>query len=120
MFKLPRTKQRVFNKVVRHLLTQNKASVIGSVCRYRGHNGLMCAAGCLIPDENYYNSMENIKWRTLVQDGDVPSNHKDLILSLQDVHDIFGVEEWPEKLNEIAKKYNLDPSYVEKYRKDKS
>jgi hypothetical protein len=120
MFKLPRTKQRVFNKVVRHLLTQNKASVMGVVCRYRGRDGLMCAAGCLIPDENYDKSMESTSWVELIKNGEVPSNHKDLIYSLQRVHDMFGVEEWPEKLNEIAKKYNLDPSYVEKYRKDKS
>jgi len=80
----------------------------------------MCAAGCLIPDENYDKSIENKTWENLVSEGFAPSNHQELIRSLQIVHDVYGVERWPVKLKEIAKKYNLDPSYVDKYRKDKS
>ncbi len=63
--------QETFNKVVRHLLTQNKRSLDDSfltqaekndgaegACRYRGPNGLQCAIGCLIPEELYERKME--------------------------------------------------------------
>jgi hypothetical protein len=120
MFKLPRTKQRVFNKVVRHLLKQNERSAIGESCKYRGPNGVMCAAGCLIPDEYYCKSIESRTWTALVEDKVVPANHAEFIRSLQRTHDGIDPDRWPESLKELGLKYNLDVSCVEKHRKDKS
>lgn len=52
-------RQEVFDKVVNHLLTQNQKSIDeSSQCMYRGINGLMCAVGCLIPDEFYNKDLE--------------------------------------------------------------
>lgn len=52
-------KQEIFEKVCRHLATQNARSVGDSGdCAYRGENGTMCAVGCLISDECYNESLE--------------------------------------------------------------
>jgi hypothetical protein len=120
MFKLPRTKQRVFNKVVRHLLKQNERSIIDHSCQYRGPNGAMCAAGCLISDEYYRKSIEGQTWTVLVKNKAVPANHVDFIRHLQRIHDGVDVDHWPDRLKELGLKYNLDVSCVEKHRRDKS
>ena len=51
-------KQEVFNKVAAHLLAQGKPALKGEDCVYRSKDGLKCAIGCLIPDENYTPEME--------------------------------------------------------------
>ena len=45
------TAQQVFTQVKNHLLKQNEKSMINGICAYRGSNGLQCAAGCLMSDE---------------------------------------------------------------------
>ena len=58
------TNQEIFDKVSAHLLAQNAKSLAfidsyqGQACAYRGAEGRMCAAGCLIPDNRYYSGME--------------------------------------------------------------
>jgi len=55
-------KQEFFDKVARHLLTQNAKSIEAfernAKCLYRGPNGMKCVAGCLIPDELYSENFE--------------------------------------------------------------
>jgi hypothetical protein len=52
-------KQRIFNKVANHLLTQlDKCMDSGSNCQYRAR-GKSCAVGCLIPDSLYTPAIEN-------------------------------------------------------------
>lgn len=41
-----------------HLAKQRSRSVSDIGCAYRGHNGKMCAVGCVIPDELYSPAME--------------------------------------------------------------
>lgn len=67
------------------------------MCQYRGHNGMKCAAGHLIPDEKYKREMESKRIHAILED------HPDLfgepldksIISfldlLQRLHDDFGV-----------------------------
>ena len=45
--------QAVFDKVVKHLLTQKRRSESKRGCAYRGEDGAMCAVGCLISDKAY-------------------------------------------------------------------
>lgn len=55
--------QRLFDKMVHHVLKQNKPSLrplpervdqsSSDQCAYRGAGGTMCAVGCLISDEHY-------------------------------------------------------------------
>lgn len=57
-----KTKQEVFDIVVKHLFTQKQQSVEceGGRCLYRGPNGLKCAVGVLIKDEDYKVGMEGV------------------------------------------------------------
>ena len=75
MIKLPNTLQEVFDIVSKHLLKQNERSGFSDdSCSYRGPNGLKCAAGILIPDEEYtFDSFEGKDWSHLVQNRYVES-----------------------------------------------
>lgn len=56
------TKQEMFDRVWDHFITKkNRRSTIEpghTVCRYRGPNGLKCAAGLFVPDACYSPDME--------------------------------------------------------------
>jgi hypothetical protein len=107
MFKLPETKQEVFNIVYTHLFKQNKQSFDGYICCYRNEN-LKCAAGVLIPDECYKPEFEGRGWRRLVEENVVPPEHSDLICDLQFIHDTLETEDWPKFLTDLAKRYGLE------------
>ena len=56
---------QVFNQAKEHLLKQIKKSESGgyrSFCMYRGPDGLKCAAGCFIADDEYDEGMERLDW----------------------------------------------------------
>jgi hypothetical protein len=119
--------QEIFDKVATHLITQGVQALTTAdvgisptiVCAYRGDNGTMCAAGCLIPDKEYKSWFEATPW------GDVrykiPSlasltnEDHELIESLQLVHD--WIDNWKsidchldvlkEKLRYVASEYGL-------------
>jgi hypothetical protein len=46
---------------VRDHLTKQRARSVdsGGGCAYRGDGGMMCAVGCLIPDDKYHKNMED-------------------------------------------------------------
>lgn len=117
---LQATAQQVFDQVAHHLLTQNKQSGVytrdGLDCMYRGPNGLMCAAGCLIGDDEYKPSFEFKSWGAgLAEAGAVPSAHCNLIQDLQRVHDDFPPDAWPEGLSKVALRYGLDDAAVKEF-----
>lgn len=110
------TAQEVFNQAKNHLLKQGGKSIVhvgfdGTKCAYRSHlgNGISCAAGCFISDEEYDPKMEFQTWDQLVNKMIAPPNHKDLIMSLQIVHDEKPAQDWPTALNDVATRYNLKP-----------
>lgn len=113
MFKLPESAQEVFNIMYKHLLTQNKKCFItvdnekDIRCRYRGLDGMKCAAGCLIPDEKYSESMENVGWIGLTNRDQVPREHREMIHDAQMIHDWFEPELWKSELEKLATKYEL-------------
>lgn len=100
------TPSEVFNFVAHHLLTQFRSAMEESNCRYK-YNGLACAAGCLVSDEEYDPDMEGIPWDSLVVRNRVPVYKGDLILSLQQVHDKREPDEWPEELQLVARSRRL-------------
>lgn len=61
------TRQETFNKAYLFILKQGKQSKIEDECQYRGPDGLMCAAGCLIDDAHYQKYFEG---NALDQDSD--------------------------------------------------
>ena len=109
------TAQEVFDHVVNHLLTQNKQSLSpdygGVSCLYRGENGLKCGAGCIIADDEYNPKLEGRSWGTLVEEKNVPVNHRYLIAALQSVHDDNKVINWKQALRNIAVEFNLNHNF---------
>lgn len=55
------TKQQIFDQVARAIIAQGKPSVDDTHCLYRAPDGSKCAAGHLIPDDEYSPDMENIQ-----------------------------------------------------------
>lgn len=108
------TEQEVFDQVAIHLLRQNRKShILNDTCAYRGADGLKCAAGCLIADNEYSPGMETLQWAGLVRRQVVPGFHSQLVRSLQDIHDQFPVQEWKAHLLSFANTNNLSTSVLE-------
>lgn len=111
------TAQQVFDQVAEHLLRQGKISGRGNIrCYYRGDDGLMCAAGCLISDGEYSSELEGHVWQDLVMSQKAPAAHMRLIDSLQMVHDVHNIYFWPESLTRVAQDFNLSPVVVTNFR----
>ena len=92
----------VIDFVKRHLMKQNRNSVSEQgFCNYRGINDTKCAAGCLIPDEDYKPSMERRLWKGLIRAYNFTDSHQKLIEELQNIHDSFEVSEWAEKIDAL-------------------
>lgn len=109
------TEQEVFEQSAKHLLKQNTKSVSvvynEKTCLYK-HEGLCCAAGVFISDEEYKPDIEGQGWISLVYRGKVPDEHATLILQLQTIHDSWDVENWKKKLINLAIKQKLDYSFI--------
>lgn len=112
--------QEIFDKVASHLITQGaqaryRRSDGYPSCAYRGENDTMCAAGCLIPDEEYNPEFEGIPWMGVCHD--IPSlasltgKVHDLIVSLQGVHDDdsswYSIDILKDRLGAVASEYGL-------------
>jgi hypothetical protein len=111
------TAQQVFDQIATHLLTQNYRCVDPSrsslKCLYRGPNGLKCAAGAVIGDDEYDPKMETVgDWQDLSNERYVPKYHESLIVCLQDCHDNHPVDYWKERLTEIAVDFNLNTHVI--------
>jgi hypothetical protein len=118
-----RTAQELFDTVAKHLLTQNaKSRDGGDLCFYRDPNGLKCAVGCLIPDDEYRPEMENrtvagmLYYRpellTRERFEEIESNI-DLLTDLQIVHDDRKIEMWREELRIVANHFELKADVLE-------
>ena len=105
------TRQETFDTVARHLLAQGCRSVNGEGnCQYRGTDGTKCAAGVLIPDEDYSPDMEGKLTcpHTLIGYFLAGLGYDlELVVALQRVHDYWPVEEWRDGLHAVAKKHGL-------------
>lgn len=110
------TAQQVFTQVATHLLKQKERSFIiddegEELCAYRGDNGLMCAAGSLISDDEYIPIMDRLKttWRGLINKGYVRTYaHSSFITELQTIHDNSAVHEWAGELEKFALRHKLE------------
>ena len=111
------TTQQVFDQVAVHLLTQNAQSKDSAgECLYRGPNGLKCAAGCLIGDDEYQGAMENKTWAGLFIDSYIKTRaHNVLISRLQDIHDDFLPYEWAAALRQTAWDYKLNTEALDAF-----
>jgi hypothetical protein len=120
MITIPNLKQEVFDIVSNHLLTQMKRSSVAfqtpqkynhENCKYRTSDGLKCAAGILIPDDQYDPKMEGKSWHDLVSEGLVEDKFAFTIYELQGIHDWTKPEDWKIALIQFAKENNLTCSF---------
>lgn len=127
------TAQQVFNYVVLALVMQGNRSVDNNgMCLYRSPDGRKCAAGHLIPDSEYYPSMEGYRWTEAIDKGNeaaescgqTPTLTKDknaLILALQTLHDNckldddlhFDKVDFNSRCRQIAAKFGLDVTVLD-------
>jgi len=124
-------KQRMFNKVAKHLLTQKKKSRtrkantwddrMSTLCLYRGKDGLKCAIGCLIPNKLYDKGMEDnsvdellTKWPKLNKLFEINSKRwvLDFLEELQLIHDQSHPNSWRNKLAELAEQHELSDAVL--------
>lgn len=116
------TNKQIYTKVSKHLLKQGKRSegesgAAGNDCLYRSSDGLMCAVGCLIPDDQYYSGLEGQDvdkgmvlgtLRGVIGTRRSSSCRKiDLLERLQFIHDQVPVEDWAIKLAGLKKDYKF-------------
>jgi hypothetical protein len=98
------TNQELFNKAVAHLRTQGRPARLPGdadrqACAYRGINKMMCAVGCLIPDELYGPDLElegpfSKKFDRLAEFfefGEYP-DRREFLSDLQSIHDECSTE----------------------------
>ena len=113
MIRIEGTLQEIFDKIAQHLIKQNKQSYCDSTsnCAYRGDNGLMCAAGILIPDSEYKPAFERKTWHNLTQDGIVEDKFSSEIRELQIIHDNYSTTVWYDKLIKFAYEYKLQVNF---------
>lgn len=108
------TDQQAFDIMVSHLRAQQCRSADEiRTCLYRGPNGLKCAVGVLIPDDQYSPAFEG--WRVSEILDKVPALHGSnfkLLRDMQIVHDVWHVEKWEECFAKVARMHNL--SFQEK------
>ena len=106
--------QTILNVVTRHLLKQNRKSERQpGMCLYRGPDNTSCAVGCLIPPAMYYVGMEGCSVDALLERYPEVSDllgvsNIELLKYLQNTHDCFCVENWPERLRIIAQGLSLE------------
>jgi hypothetical protein len=108
------TEQETFNTVVLFLRKQFAKSTFltednNLSCAYRGDNGCKCAAGCLIPDNLYHQSMERHTVRN-PRVGPVLEalgHNLDLVDSLQKVHDNMALVDWEKGFKGVAEEFDL-------------
>jgi hypothetical protein len=128
--------QAIFDQAVQHLFQQRKAALLprgGGA--YRGYCG-GCPVGSYIKPRDYLSAMEGVPVRFLNRHTDeVPAymhvgvaalkkallrskinvydtQTVNLLSCLQNVHDVFGVWEWGDRLQSIAREFGLNAERV--------
>jgi hypothetical protein len=108
MIKVSANRQEIFDKVAAHLLAQKQKSTDAfGMCSYRGDDELMCAAGCLIPDEEYSYKLEGKTWINLVCSCHASGTNEILVSALQNLHDDYDASSWLEQLYWLAIRHGL-------------
>lgn len=101
------TEQQVYDYIVAHLRNQGEKSEGAGGCSYLTVDGLKCAAGCLISEEEYDSSVEGYPWEGLVLIGIAPLAHKELIGNFQHIHDMREVSNWEYRFKRLADEFGL-------------
>lgn len=108
------TDQEIFDTVVDHLRQQACVSKgvhpIGSICMYHSPDGLKCAAGVFIPEDQYDVEMEGAGWNELVWRWPALSKGHSgnlLISRFQRIHDDVMIDCWESEFACTADEFDL-------------
>ena len=130
--------QDIFDQAAKHLLTQMAVSRYYALdweywadslddvpCAYRGADGLQCAVGCFMADDEYQGSFETVSWQGLLDNGLLAKygftvENEDhpavtLLRQLQPIHDYSLPSEWAGQLERLAERNRLEFKGVEYY-----
>ena len=106
--------QQIFDKTASHLLKQGIQSTLDDddTCAYRGHDGSMCAVGCLINNDAYSWNLEGKsvddckRVQTALRNSgiefDADGQVMRLLTMLQTIHDTKEEGDWASSLGELA------------------
>ncbi len=125
------SEQEIFDTVLQKIREQGKPSIYCGGCAYRGPDGLKCAAGHLIPDEDYTKEFEEgtvgkcfLEETAGNEESFLVTNYfndkgydLNFISELQQAHDLnYKAESFVEHFNasmrKVANKYKLEYSEV--------
>lgn len=120
------THQEAFDVAARHLLTQKRHATAGPVsaygvpdrteCCYRMADGLMCAVGVLIPEDEYDSGFEGCPAEDIAARVPALSGVSvELLEALQEVHDNNAVKLWKGRLQRVAEKWGLDDAVLAEF-----
>lgn len=101
--------QEVFDFIYQHLKAQSQVSQDSSgSCLYRNAQGLKCAAGCLIADDEYTKNIEHQSWADVADFYSV-HRHTFLISKFQVIHDghDYPSGNWVADVRALATKFEL-------------
>lgn len=102
------TNQEAFDKMVAHLRKQGQKAHENGACRYRTKDGLMCAVGCLLTDEEYKRGMEGMCVDALLPAYEVLQDLDPHVLAeMQDTHDAYDPTDWEARFADTATRYGL-------------
>ena len=111
------TNQSAFNKVWQWFVIERHGQFICKLylmrTKYRGHNGLKCPVGVLIPDEEYKHEMEGaLPGGGFEKINCLQGLTSDYLLALQNAHDSPRSNEFADSiegnLRNVAKLFNLN------------
>lgn len=115
---MPYSTQETFDLVAAALAKQGRASRDEVGCCYRGPDGLKCAAGHLIPDDQYTPSLERTRVDRWPVNKLLPHHSMDLLKELQQAHDSAApgqgwLNEWAGYMRSIARRFGLSTSVLD-------
>ena len=86
--------QEVFNHVIKHLVTQGQRcySNHDEICLYHSPEGMSCAVGCLMSDEEYHPDMEGADVSDIIRTFDQVKWMDDYVYLLGDLQDLHDEE----------------------------
>ena len=87
-----KTKQEYYDELVCSALDGTFPSVMPDGCMYRGFGGTKCAAGILIPDDQYYETMEGCPFDEIYED------LGDIIPKGMTINDVCSIQTWHDDL----------------------
>lgn len=107
----PINKQKVFDTVASHLLTQHRKSMNkNGMCMYRGPSGTRCAIGVLISDKQYVPEFEGKDVPHLVgavHGWDLDTWDEEFLADLQEIHDGANAKQWRKRLKLFASRWDI-------------